>query len=54
MLISKKNKEFLQIDDFILKCAIGKNGIRLNKTEADKRPHLENIHLANYIIEQIV
>tara|TARA_B100000780_G_scaffold276658_1_gene245666 strand:+ start:1678 stop:2169 length:492 start_codon:yes stop_codon:yes gene_type:complete len=36
MLISKKNKEFLQIDDFILRCAIGKNGIRLNKTEGDK------------------
>ena len=36
MLITLKNKEFLIIDDFIFKCAIGKNGIKLRKKEGDK------------------
>ena len=36
MLITLKNKGFLTIDDFIFKCAIGKNGIKLKKKEGDK------------------
>tara|TARA_B110001452_G_scaffold56097_1_gene43481 strand:+ start:2213 stop:2704 length:492 start_codon:yes stop_codon:yes gene_type:complete len=36
MLITLKNKEFIIIDDFIFKCAIGKNGIKLRKKEGDK------------------
>ena len=36
MLITLKNKGFLTIDDFIFKCAIGKNGIKLKKREGDK------------------
>ena len=36
MLITLKNKEFIIIEDFIFKCAIGKNGIRLRKEEGDK------------------
>ena len=36
MLITLKNKEFLIVDDFIFKCAIGKNGIKLKKKEGDQ------------------
>jgi len=36
MLITLKNKEFIIIEDFIFKCAIGKNGIKLRKEEGDK------------------
>ena len=36
MLIRIKNKETLIIDSFFLKCAIGKNGIKLEKKEGDK------------------
>ena len=35
MLITLKNKEFLIIDEFIFKCAVGKSGIVLNKKEGD-------------------
>jgi L,D-peptidoglycan transpeptidase YkuD (ErfK/YbiS/YcfS/YnhG family) len=36
MLIKLKNKGTLKLDDFILKCSIGKNGIRSKKKEGDK------------------
>ena len=36
MLIEIKNKDTLVIDDFILKCSIGKNGIKSKKSEGDK------------------
>ena len=36
MLIRLKNKETLIIDDFKLKCCIGKNGLKKNKVEGDK------------------
>ena len=36
MLIKLKNKDTLKIDDFILKCSIGKNGIKSKKKEGDK------------------
>ena len=37
MIISLKNKHTLQIDDFIFKCSIGKNGLSLIKKEGDKK-----------------
>ena len=36
MLIRVKNKDTLSIDDFKLKCCIGKNGLKINKKEGDK------------------
>ena len=36
MLITLKNKDFLILDDFIFKCAIGKNGIKSKRKEGDK------------------
>ena len=36
MLITIKNKDTLIIDDFIFKCAIGKNNVKKNKKEGDK------------------
>ena len=36
MLITLKNKDNLVVDEFIFKCASGKNGIKLNKIEGDK------------------
>ena len=35
MIIHVKNKNTLIIDDFILKCTIGKGGFKLNKNEGD-------------------
>ena len=35
MLISLKNKDTLNIDEFSLKCCIGKNGIKTKKIEGD-------------------
>ena len=37
MLIKLKNKDTLKLDDFILKCSIGKNGITTKKIEGDKK-----------------
>ena len=36
MLITIKNKETLNIDDFTFKCSLGKNGINTQKKEGDK------------------
>ena len=36
MIIKLKNKDKLIVDDFILKCCIGKSGINKNKKEGDK------------------
>ena len=36
MLIKVKNKGTLRLDDYILKCSIGKNGIISKKKEGDK------------------
>ena len=35
MIIHVKNKNTLIIDDFILKCCVGKNGLKSNKKEGD-------------------
>tara|TARA_B100000963_G_scaffold361741_1_gene399137 strand:- start:2811 stop:3305 length:495 start_codon:yes stop_codon:yes gene_type:complete len=37
MLIYRKNKHTLQVEEFFFKCAIGKNGISKNKVEGDKK-----------------
>ena len=36
MLINLKNKDTLIIDDFKLKCCIGKKGLKKHKIEGDK------------------
>jgi len=36
MLIRLKNKETLVVDSFFLKCAIGKNNVKIHKKEGDK------------------
>ena len=36
MLIKLKNKDTLKLDDHILKCSVGKNGIKSKKKEGDK------------------
>ena len=37
MIIFLKNKDTLQIEDFYMKCCIGKNGKSKNKKEGDKK-----------------
>ena len=37
MIILLKNKHTLEIDEFIFKCCIGKNGTIVNKSEGDKK-----------------
>ena len=37
MRIYLKNKHTLQVDDFIFKCCIGKNGLSYKKIEGDKK-----------------
>ena len=36
MLIKLKNKDKLIVDDFNIKCSIGKNGLKKEKKEGDK------------------
>tara|TARA_Y100001958_G_C21227567_1_gene553011 strand:- start:543 stop:1052 length:510 start_codon:yes stop_codon:yes gene_type:complete len=49
MIILRKNKDRLKVDDFTFKCCIGKNGLSSNKIEGDfKTPkgtfYLENLY----------
>ena len=37
MEIILKNKHTLQIDDFLFKCCVGKNGLTNKKVEGDKK-----------------
>lgn len=37
MIILLKNKQTLQIDEFVFKCCIGKNGLSFKKKEGDKK-----------------
>ena len=37
MTIYLKNKHTLEVDDFCFRCAIGKNGLSINKIEGDKK-----------------
>jgi len=36
MIIQLKNKDTLVVDEFKLKCCIGRNGLKKNKIEGDK------------------
>ena len=45
MIISLKNKHTLQIDDFSLKCCIGKNGLSKKKIEGDKKTPIGSFNL---------
>ena len=53
MLITLKNKDTLKIDDYILKCSIGKNGITSKKKKVTNVHHEVFLRLVGYIIEQI-
>ena len=47
MLIYIKNKHSLKIDDFYLKCCIGKNGLTKNKKEGDKKTPIGRFSIEN-------
>ena len=47
MIIKLKNKDKLIIDDFILKCCVGKSGINNNKIEGDKSTPSGTFQLGN-------
>ena len=53
MLITLKNKDTLKIDDYILKCSIGKNGITSKKKRGTNVHHEVFLHWESYIIERI-
>ncbi len=57
MIIYLKNKDTLQVDDFIFKCSIGKNGISRQKIEGDKKTpagkfKLEHLYFRNERIKK--
>jgi len=37
MTIILRNKDTLEVDEFVFKCCVGKNGLSLNKKEGDKK-----------------
>ena len=45
MIVYLKKKHTLEIDGFYFKCCIGKNGIRKNKKEGDKRTPSGNFQI---------
>ena len=47
MIIYIKNKHSLKIDDFYLKCSIGKNGLTKNKNEGDKKTPIGSFSIEN-------
>ena len=47
MIIYIKNKHSLKIDDFYLKCCIGKNGLTKNKKEGDKKTPIGRFSIEN-------
>ena len=53
MIIHVKNKSILIIDDFKLKCCIGKNGLNSNKKEGDYSTPKGLFKLKNYILGKI-
>jgi len=54
MIIHVPNKNTLIIDEYKLKCCIGKKGLNSNKKEGDFTTPMGVFHLKNYIIEKIV
>ena len=53
MLIRLKNKDKLIIDDFKLKCCIGKSGVKKQKKEGDNSTLKEFSQLVLFTIEKI-
>jgi len=53
MIIHVKNKNTLIIDDFKLKCCIGKNGLNSNKIEGDNSTPKGLFYLKNYTLGKI-
>jgi L,D-peptidoglycan transpeptidase YkuD (ErfK/YbiS/YcfS/YnhG family) len=47
MIIYLKNKHTLQIDDFYIKCSVGKNGLTTNKVEGDKKTPIGIFNIEN-------
>ena len=47
MIITLKNKHTLQVEDFLFKCSIGKNGLTKRKIEGDKKTPKGNFGLEN-------
>ena len=47
MIIYLENKHTLKVDDFKLKCCVGKRGITLNKKEGDKKTPIGIFSLGN-------
>ena len=45
MIITLKNKHTLQVEDFLFKCSIGKNGLTKRKIEGDKKTPKGNFGL---------
>src|SRR6056300_724860 len=37
MTIILRNKDTLEVDEFVFKCCVGKNGLSFNKKEGDKK-----------------
>ena len=52
MTIFVKNKHTLQIDEFKLKCCIGKNGLTKNKKEGDKKTPKGTFQIENLYFRQ--
>ena len=47
MIIYLKNKHTLQVDDFYLKCSIGKNGLTNKKIEGDKKTPIGSFEISH-------
>jgi|TARA_B100000401_G_C52681087_1_gene659719 L,D-peptidoglycan transpeptidase YkuD (ErfK/YbiS/YcfS/YnhG family) len=47
MIIYLKNKHTLKIDDFTLRCCVGKNGISKKKREGDKKTPIGSFFIEN-------
>ena len=47
MIIYLKNTHTLQIDDFYIKCSVGKNGLTTNKVEGDKKTPIGIFNIEN-------
>ena len=47
MIIYLKNKHTLQVDDFYLKCSIGKNGLTNKKIEGDRKTPIGSFKISH-------
>jgi len=58
MTIILRNKDTLEVDEFVFKCCVGKNGLSLNKKEGDKKTpkgifNLGHLYFRAYKIKKI-